>query len=305
MSAVNGADVSDAVKVKVAVIVPCFNVASRIGAVLRTMPHWVHTIYVINDGSRDDTAAAVRAVTDPRVQLLEHRQNRGVGAALASGYRQALAENMDILCVLAGDGQMDPADLAAVIAPIVRGEAGYVKGNRLRHPAVWRAMPNVRLAGNVVLSALTRWATGLSHVGDSQCGYTAMDAQAAAKIDFDQLWPRYGYPNDLLATLARLQVTVRDVVVRPVYDGAPSGIRWSDALVTIPAILLRATWRRATNVSARESQARAESPITKAAHGAPAEAGPGDVVGDSGVRNEFAQYDQPGGGSASSTPPAS
>ncbi|MDP3279117.1 MAG: glycosyltransferase family 2 protein [Deltaproteobacteria bacterium] len=231
--------------VRVAVVVPAFNVAPRIAAVIQTLPSWVDRVWVVDDGSTDDTFSTANSLTDHRTVVLKHPHNRGVGAAIATGYRAAMQDHTDVIVVMAGDGQMDPADLLPLVHTITQRGAHYAKGNRLAHPDVWRVMPPVRLAGNLVLSALTRAATGLWHITDSQCGYTAISNEALKTVALDALWPRYGYPNDLLAALARDQREVRDVTVRPVYDGAPSGVRWRDALVTIPRILLAATLRRA------------------------------------------------------------
>jgi glycosyltransferase involved in cell wall biosynthesis len=225
-------------RARIAVIVPAFNVASRVGAVLRTMPPIVDHVVVVDDGSVDGTSAAVRAARDPRVTLLQHDHNRGVGAAIATGYAAAIAHDCDVMAVMAGDGQMDPRDLPPLIDAVANGRADYAKGNRLRHPDVMRAMPSARLIGNLLLSALTRIATGLWHIGDSQCGYTAIHRRVFASLDAAQMWARYGYPNHLLGALARGGFRVADVTVRPVYDGEPSGVRVRDALVTIPRILL-------------------------------------------------------------------
>ena len=118
---------------------------------------------------------------------------------------------------MAGDGQMDPRDLPALLAPIAAGDADYVKGNRFLHPDVWTAMPASRIVGNVLLSAATRVTSGYRHVFDSQCGYTAIHRRALAAIDLDALLPRYGYPNDLLSRLRVAGVRVVDVPVRPIY----------------------------------------------------------------------------------------
>jgi glycosyltransferase involved in cell wall biosynthesis len=230
---------------RVAVVIPAFNVANRVGRVVKTVPRWVDRVYVVDDGSSDGTSRVTAALAREGLSLRTHDTNRGVGAAIATGYRAALAEHMDVIAVMAGDGQMDPDDLASVVYPVTSGRAHYAKGNRLRHRELLRAMPPVRLAGNVVLSTLTRAATGLWHVGDSQCGYTAIHHSALRAIDLDDLWPRYGYPNDLLSALALKGFRVTDVTVRPVYEGAPSGVRWRDALVTIPKILARAAARGA------------------------------------------------------------
>ncbi len=228
---------------RVGVVVPAYNVAARVGRVIATIPAWVDLVVVVDDGSRDGTARVASAVRRAGLRVCAHPVNRGVGAAIATGYREALRAGADVIAVMAGDGQMDPADLPALLAPVTAGHADYSKGNRLRHPDVLRAMPAARLAGNLALSTLTRAATGLWHVGDSQCGYTAIRASALRALDLDALWPRYGYPNDLLSALALQGLRVADVTVRPVYDGAPSGVRWRDALVTIPRILARAAVR--------------------------------------------------------------
>lgn len=199
----------------------------------------VDHVIVVDDGSTDGTAEVAKTSGDPRVMLVQHGCNRGVGAAIATGYRVAVELGAEVIAVMAGDGQMDPADLERVVAPVATGVADYAKGNRLRHPSVLKSMPWTRLIGNVVLSALTRLATGLWHIGDSQCGYTAIHRRVLGSLDPSAMWTRYGYPNHLLGALARRGFRVVDVVVRPVYAGERSGIRLRDALVTIPRILFR------------------------------------------------------------------
>ena len=146
---------------------------------------------------------------------------------------------------MAGDGQMDPRDLAAVVTPIVRGEADYVKGNRLLHPGVFTTMPPARLAGTAVLAWLTRLAAGMPALGDSQCGYTAIAAGAIDALgrELDSIWPRYGYPNDLLGALCRADLRVGEVMVRPVYRGEASGLR-ARHLATIGYLIGRVAYRR-------------------------------------------------------------
>lgn len=230
----------------VIVIVPARNEAPRIEEVLATLPSFVDEAIVIDDGSTDETSAIVarlerRRVTGewsgPTITLLRHSESRGVGAAIVSGYRQGLANRSrashpnDAMVVMAGDGQMDPADLLPLVGPVVRGEAGYVKGNRFASTEA-RAMPSGRRLAGEVLSRATSWVTGLE-VHDSQCGFTALSRSAAEGLDLDALWPRYGYPNDLLAQLAARRVVVREVIVRPIYRGEPSGVRpWHVARIT-------------------------------------------------------------------------
>ena len=223
---------------KLAVVVPAFDTGARVRSVVETLPPFVDLAVVVDDASRDDTAAVLAGLRREGLVVLRHDENRGVGGALATGYREALARGATMVAVMAGDGQMHPDDLAALAAPVAEGRAEYAKGNRLRHPGCARVMPFARWVGNHALSWLTRRATGLGGVGDSQCGYTVIAARALRSLDLDGLWRRYGYPNHLLGALALQGHRVVDVVVRPVYAGERSGVRWRDALVVIPRILL-------------------------------------------------------------------
>ena len=210
---------------RVIVVVPAFQEAAKIQSTLAAMPDSVDRIYVIDDASTDDTAALAEALGDPRVHVLRHPQNRGVGAAIATGYRAALAEPGhadDAFVVMAGDGQMAPADLPALLAALET--ADYAKGNRMGHEEVRARMPVGRWVGSLVLSRLTGAATGLS-IDDSQCGYTALTRRACATLDLDDLWPRFGYPNDILGQLAARGLRVVEVPIEPVYADETSHLR--------------------------------------------------------------------------------
>jgi glycosyltransferase involved in cell wall biosynthesis len=176
---------------------------------------------------------------------LQHPRNRGVGAAIATGYRRALELGVDAVAVMAGDGQMDPRDLPSLLQPVVDGSADYVKGNRFARADVWRLMPPARLAGNVALSMITKITSGYWRVFDSQCGYTVASRRALAVIDAAGLFPRYGYPNDLLARLHASQMRVADVPVRAVYGpNWRSGIRLSTVVYPMSFVLVRSWMRR-------------------------------------------------------------
>ncbi len=239
--------------VHVTVIVPAFEEAPRIARVLRGLPPGVDRVVVVDDASRDATSSSAREVGDPRVAVLRHPRNLGVGAAIVTGYRSALAggggARDDAFVVMAGDGQMDPADLPALILPIARGEAGYVKGNRFLDPDVGRTMPPARRLGGRVFSWLTARATALP-IDDSQCGYTALSRAACEALDLEGLWPRYGYPNDLLGQLAVLGIRVAEVPVRPIYGDEVSKLR-PRHLVVIAALVGRAYARRKLAARAR------------------------------------------------------
>jgi glycosyltransferase involved in cell wall biosynthesis len=230
---------------RVAVVVPAFDEERLVGETIRGIPDFVDRIFVVDDASRDATSERVDAVGDPRVQLLRHEQNLGVGAAIATGYRRALEERIDVTCVMAADHQMDPAELASLVEPVARGEVEYAKANRLFSGEAWNVIPHTRYLGNAVLSLLTKIASGYWHVADSQAGYTAISLTALERLDLDRLYPRYGFPNDLLVHLNVQNARVRDVPSRPIYDvGERSGIRLRSVVPRISWLLFRAFWWR-------------------------------------------------------------
>ena len=228
---------------RVAVVVPAYNEARLIARTLHSIPAFVDLVVVVDDASRDDTGCAALRCADARVRVVSHVNNLGVGAAIVTGYARAFEGGADVAAVMAGDAQMDPEDLAGLLAPVLEGRADYAKGDRLSHPNAVYHMPVARLWGNRVLSWLTRLCTGLN-LSDSQCGYTALSRAGYERLPLARLWPRYGYPNDLLGLLALHGVRVSDVTVRPVYADEQSGIGARHALLVIPLLLLRVAARR-------------------------------------------------------------
>jgi glycosyltransferase involved in cell wall biosynthesis len=236
---------------RVAVVIPARDEADWIAETVAGVPAFVDHVLVVDDASRDRTAALAAAAGDARLEVLRHPENRGVGAAIVTGYRRARALGAAAVAVLAGDGQMDPRDLPQVLGPVALGQADYVKGDRLRHPDVWRVMPLARLLGTAALAGVTRRAAGLVSLSDSQCGYTAISSRALDALDLGALWPRYGYPNDLILALAAAGLRIHEVPVRPVYRGEASGLR-PRHLVTILYVIARGAYRaRAARASVR------------------------------------------------------
>lgn len=234
---------------RVVVVVPAFREALHVARVVETIPDFVDHVLVVDDGSDDDTSGvardAARARGDARVVVLRHDVRRGVGAAIATGYREGVrltSSPTDALCVMAGDGQMHPDDLAGVARPIVRGEADYVKGDRFRDPGVRGSMGTPRWIGGQAFSRLTSLAIG-QPVSDSQCGFTALSRRAAMLLDLNGLWPSFGYPNDLLGLLAARGLRIREVYVRPVYGRETSKLRLRH-LPPIFFLIARAAMRR-------------------------------------------------------------
>ena len=230
---------------RVAVVVPAFDEERLVAETIRGIPEFVDRILVVDDASRDGTASAAEGVGDPRVEILRHERNRGVGATIATGYGRALEEELDVTCVMAADNQMDPAELRELVEPVARGEVEYAKANRLVSGEAWKVIPRTRYLGNAVLSLLTKIASGYWHVADSQAGYTALSLTALRRLDLGALYPRYGFPNDLLVHLNLQNARVRDVPSRPIYDvGERSGIKLRSVVPRISWLLFKGFWWR-------------------------------------------------------------
>jgi glycosyltransferase involved in cell wall biosynthesis len=239
------------------VVVPAYNEAPFIAGVVRSMPAYVDDVIVVDDASSDGTAEEASRTGDRRLLLVRHDANQGVGAAIRTGYRQAFARGADVGARKGRAPPQGPTPQPPQLPPrggrpgpnrkgdppVVAGRADYVKGDRLHHPDVSRLMPRARYVANLVLTFFTRLATGYA-IFDSQCGYTAISRRALAALDLDALYPRYGYPNDLLGHLALLDAAVEDAPVRPVYGAETSGISLFTALVRVPGVILRCFVRR-------------------------------------------------------------
>ena len=219
----------------VAVVVPAYNEEHLISRVIETMPDFVDHILVVNDNSQDQTREVVQQHVqqlNSRVVLIDLAENRGVGGAIAEGYKWCRDNQIDATAVMAGDAQMDPDDLPALLDPVVNGEVDYTKGNRLFTGEAWQTIPKSRYMGNAALSLMTKIASGYWHIADSQTGYTVANAQVLRRLDLDGIYQRYGMPNDILVKLNIYNFRVRDVEIKPIYGiGEKSGIK---PLLVIP-----------------------------------------------------------------------
>jgi len=229
----------------IAVVVPAYREEELIGATLGGIPGFVDRIYVVDDASPDATVERARTFGDSRVSVLTHERNEGVGAAIVTGYDRALADGIDVTCVMAGDNQMDPRELETLVRPVARGEVDYAKANRLFTGEAWRVIPRHRYVGNAILSLLTKIASGYWHVADSQSGYTAISREMLAQLDRHRIYRGYGFPNDMLVHLNVWNARVRDFSSRPVYGvGERSGIKIRRVVPRISWLLLKGfLWR--------------------------------------------------------------
>jgi glycosyltransferase involved in cell wall biosynthesis len=229
----------------VGVVVPAHNEEALIASTLQGIPAFVDRIWVIDDASTDATVEQANLTGDPRVVVVEHEQNRGVGAAIVSGYKRALAERIDATAVMAGDNQMDPDELEGLTLPVVREELDYAKANRLFTGRAWELIPKYRFLGNAVLSMLTKIASGYWHVADSQAGYAVVSLRMLELLDLDRIYTSYGFPNDMLVHLNVWNARVRDFPSRPIYGiGERSGIKVRRVVPRISWLLVKGFfWR--------------------------------------------------------------
>jgi glycosyltransferase involved in cell wall biosynthesis len=226
----------------ICVVVPCYNEERQIEKVIGTMPDFIDKIVTVDDCSRDKTVEVIRtiAISNNKLVALEHSLNQGVGGAIATGYKWARDNNMDVAVVMAGDGQMDPIELPRVLDPVVEGLVDYTKTNRLFYGDAYKQIPRIRFIGNSILSLLTKIASGYWHIADSQSGYTAICKEALHTIDWDKMYKRYGQPNDLLVRLNVYNFRVRDIVTKPVYNvGEKSSMKVWKVVFTISWLLLK------------------------------------------------------------------
>ncbi len=228
---------------KIAAVVPCHNEELQIRKVLEGIPDFVDDVVVIDDASTDKTGETVRACaqSNARIRLVTLPVNSGVGAAISRGYLESLSLGADIAVVMGGDGQMDPSDLPALIQPVADGRTDYCKGNRFFYleGQGLKKIPRIRLAGNFILSVLTKIVSGYWHVSDTQSGYTAISRKALQSIDVAGIYPRYGCPNDILTKLNIARMRVAEVPVNPLYDvGEMSKMRIPRVILPILGLMI-------------------------------------------------------------------
>ena len=233
---------------KICVVVPAYNEQILIIRVLETMPDYVDLIIVVDDASTDKTSQILSNYAGKNkktIKIITHGKNQGVGATILTGYLDAVSQAMDIVAVMAGDAQMDPAELERVLLPVVNNEADYVKGNRYFSGEAWKVMPRVRFFAVACLSFVTKIISGYWHVADSQCGFTAISSSAINKLDHDAIYKRYGFPNDILTMLNIASLRVKDVPVKPIYRvGEISGIKYERIVFTLSFLLFKLFWYR-------------------------------------------------------------
>ncbi len=240
----------------IGVVIPAYNEAGFVGDVIETVPAYVDRVYVVDDGSTDETWEEIQTAServndddqtgdsqhpdfDRRVVPIRHERNRGVGGAIKTGYQRARDDRINVTAVMGGDGQMRPSALTNFLDPIVEGRADYTKGNRLIETETRAGMPQFRKVGNYILSGLTKIASGYWEIGDPQNGYTAISLEALDTIELDEMYEFYGYCNDILVKLNVHGLRVEDVPRKCNYADEESHIDYKTYIPRVSGMLLR------------------------------------------------------------------
>jgi dolichol-phosphate mannosyltransferase len=220
----------------VTIVIPAFNVEAEIEAVLRAIPLYVDHIIVVEDASTDGTKSLVKTVakTDPRIVLVSHDINKGVGGATISGYQKALLLNTDVVVKLDGDGQMDPQYLPELIAPIVENKADYTKGNRFYDFIALRKMPLIRRIGNTLLGFLCKASTGYWNIFDPTNGFTAIHTKKLKLLNLEKIDKSFYFEISMLANLYLINSRVVDVPIPAIYNEETSNLKIHRVAVYFP-----------------------------------------------------------------------
>jgi glycosyltransferase involved in cell wall biosynthesis len=228
----------------VAIVIPMYRVAPYIQQVIAGIPDWVSWIIAVDDASPDDSAQKVRELTDPRIVLVQHTVNQGVGGATLTGFCKAVEVGARVAVKLDGDGQMNTSYLWKMVEPLLAGQADYTKGNRFFHVVDIGQMPIVRRVGNLGLSFLTKVASGYWNVFDPTNGYIAISLDSLGSLDLPHVHKRYFFESSMLIELNLARAVIFEVPMPARYNGEVSSLSIRRTLLEFPVQLVKGLFRR-------------------------------------------------------------
>jgi glycosyltransferase involved in cell wall biosynthesis len=234
---------------RISLVVPAYNEEKLIKPTLENVPELIDKVYVVNDASTDNMLEVIEQIRarDGRIETINHETNLGVGQSIIDGYQKSAKEKFDIVVVIGGDFQMDLSEVADFLDPIIDGEVDYTKGNRfLSGMGAFDRMPKLRLVGNMLISAMTKIASGYYKVVDVVDGYTAISRRAIESINWDRAWKGYGYPMNFLIQLNMKGFKIKDIPRTAIYlegerQSQIKGVRY--ALKVSPMLFRGFFWR--------------------------------------------------------------
>ncbi|MBD2021111.1 glycosyltransferase family 2 protein [Leptolyngbya sp. FACHB-36] len=229
----------------IAVVIPCYRTKAFILPLLAQIGQDVDRIYVVDDACPERTGLYVKeCCCDPRLTVIFHAENQGVGGAVLSGYVKAIDDGATVIVKLDGDGQMDPSLLPKFVIPILNGKADYVKGNRFFDLQLLESMPLIRLIGNAALSFISKACTGYWDIMDPTNGYTAVHAKILRMLPLHKIDKRYFFESDLLFRLSIVRAVVCDMPMKAKYEDEVSSLRINRVLAEFPGKYVNRFFKR-------------------------------------------------------------
>lgn len=230
----------------IAVVIPCYNVASKVREVVEGLPEIIDYMILIDDKSFDNTLTVLQqlAESNNKVVIVKHEDNQGVGAAVISGFKAALALDVDIVLKMDGDNQMDPAYIPLLLAPIQKNQCHVAKGNRFYDIRKLSSMPVVRRIGNIGMSFLIKASSGYWNILDPTNGYLAIKAETLKLLNMDKLDKRFFFESSFLNELNFTGALIKDVPIPPKYSDETSNLSIIDCLLKFPPKLVKASIKR-------------------------------------------------------------
>jgi len=230
---------------KIAVVIPCYKVKKHIKEVLKAIPKVIGKIYVVDDYCPEGSGQFIASFNkDPRVSIIYHSKNKGVGGAVISGYKQALADKQSIIVKLDGDGQMDPVFIPNLIKPILEEQADYTKGNRFFTLESLSSMPNIRKFGNACLSFINKISSGYWDIMDPTNGFTAIHQTALKLLPLNKLENRYFFESDMLFRLGTVRAVVKDIPMQSIYKNEDSNLQINQTIMSFPKLYCKSFFKR-------------------------------------------------------------
>jgi dolichol-phosphate mannosyltransferase len=230
---------------RICVVIPAYKVSKQILRVIDSIGPEVTSILVIDDACPEKSGDFVlQNVNDSRVEVIKHHSNLGVGGAVKTGYRRALELNSNVVVKVDGDGQMDATKILELISPILNESVEYTKGNRFFEIEAIRAMPKIRIIGNLGLSFMTKLSTGYWRIFDPNNGFTAISGKSLSRLPLDKIDNGYFFESDMLFRLGLIDAEVLDIPIASIYADEVSNLQVRRVVIEFPVKHFRNFWKR-------------------------------------------------------------
>jgi glycosyltransferase involved in cell wall biosynthesis len=215
----------------ITVILPCYKSSNIVLGVIDRIPGDVTEIIVVDDCCPEGSGKLVEdKCSDERVRVIAREENGGVGAAMKTGFTEALKGSGQVFVKIDSDGQLAPEILHRFVDPILNSHADYCKGNRFYNIESLGDMPKIRLFGNSALSFLTKFSSGYWSLMDPTNGYIAVHRKVLENIPIEKLEDRFFFETDLLFRMNTIKALVLDIPMDAVYKEEKSNLSVSRSL---------------------------------------------------------------------------